>query len=116
MWLELFAVRDAKCDYPSACNAMETLLIDEELLSTSSFFTDVCNMFRAEGVTCQINTYFTLQNDNSNKTERRGKGKEEEKEKVEKVEKVENTRQSPADFDTAPRNYYIIFVDNVNGL
>lgn len=29
---------------------METLLIDEELLSTSSFFTDVCNMFRAEGV------------------------------------------------------------------
>jgi len=43
-------VRDAKCDYPSACNAMETLLIDEELLNSSSFFTDVCNMLRAEGV------------------------------------------------------------------
>merc|ERR1711997_1362947 len=36
-------VKDAKTDYPSACNAMETLLFHEDLVDTSMFH-QVCQM------------------------------------------------------------------------
>ncbi|XP_034939338.1 delta-1-pyrroline-5-carboxylate synthase [Chelonus insularis] len=42
-------IRDSKCDYPAACNAMETLLIHDSLME-GNFFQEVCHMLRKEGV------------------------------------------------------------------
>ncbi|KAF7998305.1 hypothetical protein HCN44_009703 [Aphidius gifuensis] len=42
-------IKDSKCDYPAACNAMETLLLHECHLK-NSFFTDVCSMLQKQGV------------------------------------------------------------------
>jgi len=44
---------DAKCDYPSACNAMETLLIHQEWYNTPGF-EQLIKGLRAEGVKLNI--------------------------------------------------------------
>jgi delta-1-pyrroline-5-carboxylate synthetase len=42
-------VRDAKCDYPSACNAMETLLLHKDLVN-SKLFDSLIEMLEKENV------------------------------------------------------------------
>ncbi|XP_065556959.1 delta-1-pyrroline-5-carboxylate synthase-like isoform X2 [Artemia franciscana] len=43
-------IRDSKCDYPAACNSMETLLIHQDLADNQSFFKDIIDMLRSENV------------------------------------------------------------------
>ncbi|RWS28246.1 delta-1-pyrroline-5-carboxylate synthase-like protein [Leptotrombidium deliense] len=42
-------VKDSKCDYPAACNAMETLLIHQSLV-TDDLFANICNKLKANNV------------------------------------------------------------------
>lgn len=46
-------MRDSKCDYPAACNAMETLLIHKSLLGTATF-DDICDMLRDQNVSLLV--------------------------------------------------------------
>ncbi|BFZ02144.1 hypothetical protein BsWGS_05182 [Bradybaena similaris] len=47
--MALHVVRDAKCDYPAACNSMETLLIHKSHRS-GVLFDKLCEMLRLQGV------------------------------------------------------------------
>lgn len=43
-------VRDAKCDYPAACNAMETLLIHRNIYENIRNFDSICQQLKRENV------------------------------------------------------------------
>merc|ERR1719369_2158076 len=42
-------VKDSKCDYPAACNAMETLLLHKNLVDNGVYI-EICNMLVKNGV------------------------------------------------------------------
>ncbi|CAG7730261.1 unnamed protein product [Allacma fusca] len=46
----LHIVKDAKCNYPAACNAVETILIHKELLNKGNFFKKLCDFLKSNNV------------------------------------------------------------------
>uniref|UniRef100_A0A5S6QDM2 Delta-1-pyrroline-5-carboxylate synthase n=1 Tax=Trichuris muris TaxID=70415 RepID=A0A5S6QDM2_TRIMR len=44
-------VLDSKCNYPAACNAVETVLLHDSLLQDNHFFDTLCAQLKANGVT-----------------------------------------------------------------
>lgn len=43
-------VKDSKCDYPAACNAMETLLLHKDLMNVPNLFNNICQLLKENGV------------------------------------------------------------------
>jgi gamma-glutamyl phosphate reductase len=56
MYCVTYLAVDSKCDYPAACNAMETLLVHRSLLRTSAL-DKVINALRERGVSYHGNIY-----------------------------------------------------------
>lgn len=55
--IALKTIRDSKCDYPSACNALETLLIHKNLINTD-LFNQIIDMLEKEKVTLNSGPLF----------------------------------------------------------
>ena len=50
-------MKDSKCDYPAACNSMETLLI-HKAHRNGPLFDKLCEMLRIEGVSIMRDKQF----------------------------------------------------------
>ena len=46
----MYAVIDSKCDYPAACNAMETLLIHTDIFGNMASFNRLTSLLKEKGV------------------------------------------------------------------
>lgn len=55
--IALKTIRDSKCDYPSACNALETLLVHKNLVN-SNVFNSIIEMLEKEQVTINSGPLF----------------------------------------------------------